>query len=243
MLGIDRLHNTSLPAPATHRWLLAGVMLTVLALGWKFPLLGFIVPLAMLTGMGGGWLRGRYVCGNLCPRGSFFDTFFAKFGPRRYIPEMLIAMPLRWLIMAGLMSFMVYRLAQNPGSLAHWGLVFWQMCLITTAAALFLGMLYRPRTWCAICPVGTVANATGGHKRQLTIAQGCRNCGLCEKACPMGHGITDYRAQGTMNTRDCLQCSVCVNVCPKGALRIEKTGKSVCPSVEKWTDDELRKAA
>lgn len=242
-MSLARLHHAELPTVATYRWLLAGVMLTVLALGWKYPLLGFVVPLAMLAGMVGGALRGRYVCGNLCPRGSFFDTFFARFAPRREIPEKLFAMPLRWLIMAGLMSFMVYRLAQNPGSLNHWGLVFWQMCLVTTAAALLLGVLHRPRTWCAICPVGTIANAAGGNKRQLTIAANCRSCKLCEKACPMGHNIADFKSQGAMFDRDCLQCSLCVSVCPKGALGIEKPVSTSCQVPAQPAKDELRKAA
>ncbi len=214
--------NRILPTTAVHRWLLAGVMLTVLALGWYYPLLGFIVPAAMLAGMLGGMLRGRHVCGNLCPRGSFTDTLFASLGPSRPIPPRLFGMPHRWLMMTGLMGFMLYRLAQNPGSLDHWGLVFWQMCLITTAAAMILGVLFRPRTWCAVCPVGTFAGATGGHKRELAIAESCRSCKLCEKNCPMGHAIAAHKAVGALRNRDCLQCSTCVNICPVSALELRK---------------------
>lgn len=217
--------NSSLPTSASHRWVLASVMLAVLALGWKYPLLGFVVPIAMLTGMIGGALRGRYVCGNICPRGSFFDTFFAKFGPSRPIPEKLLGIKLRSLVMIGLMSFMTFRLAQNPGNLEHWGLVFWQMCAITTAAAMVMGFLYRPRTWCAVCPVGTIGNLAGGEKYQLTIAESCRSCSLCEKSCPMGHQIADFKDRGFVRERDCLQCSTCVNVCPATALALEKTSE------------------
>ena len=221
-------------------------MLTVLALGWKYPLLGFIVPLAMLGGMLGGALRGRYVCGNLCPRGSFFDTFFAKFGPKRAIPVRLFGMPLRWTLMAGLMGFMVFRLAQDPSNLMHWGLVFWQMCLVTTTAALVLGVLFRPRTWCAVCPVGTVGNATGGKKLQLSVAESCRSCSLCEKNCPMGLQIAEFKEAGAMNHPDCLQCSTCVNVCPVSALTLEKAGNEhpqQLPVAPEDDADELKKAA
>lgn len=217
--------NYSLPTSARHRWILATVMLTVLAFGWRFPLLGFIVPVAMLSGMLGGIIRGRYVCGNLCPRGSFFDTFFAKFGPQRPIPQKLFAMPFRGLILVGLMGFMTFRLAQNPGSIEHWGLVFWQMCLLTTAAAMVLGVLYRPRTWCAICPVGTIGNATGGGTYQLTISEDCRSCNRCVTSCPLGLQIADSKEQGFLRERDCLQCSTCVNVCPTAALTLEKVGQ------------------
>jgi NAD-dependent dihydropyrimidine dehydrogenase PreA subunit len=54
--------NRILPTTAVHRWLLAGVLPLALALGWRYRLLGFVVPAAML----GGLLRGRQVCGNLC---------------------------------------------------------------------------------------------------------------------------------------------------------------------------------
>ena len=50
MISLNFINN-SLPSSAIHRWALASVMLTVLALGWKYPLLGFVVPVAMLSGM------------------------------------------------------------------------------------------------------------------------------------------------------------------------------------------------
>ncbi len=221
-MKISCFTNSAFPTPALYRWVLASVMLSVIGFGWKYPMLGFVVPAAMLTGMLGGAMRGRYVCGNLCPRGSFFDSFFASFAPRRPIPERLFGMKLRWALMAGLMGFMSYRLAQNPGSLAHWGLVFWQMCLVTTGAAVVLGLLYRPRTWCIICPVGTMANATGGGKRLLAIAESCRSCNLCEKNCPVGYRIGDFKVEGAMRNPDCLQCATCVHVCPVAALSIQK---------------------
>ncbi len=236
------LKNSSLPTTAAHRWLLATVMLIVLGLGWKYPLLGFVVPVAMLSGMLGGIFRGRYVCGNLCPRGSFFDTFFAKLGPTRPIPEKLLNMKLRFVVLIGLMGFMTYRLAQNPGNIEHWGLVFWQMCLITTLAAMILGVMYRPRTWCAVCPVGTIGNAAGGGRYQLTIAAACRSCGRCEQSCPMGHQIADFKEQGYSRERDCLQCSSCVNVCPATALTLEKMNPYQ-PTPQTESGETFRKAA
>jgi polyferredoxin len=151
-------------------------------------------------------------------------------------------MPLRWLIMVSLMSFMTYRLAQNPGNLSHWGLHFWQMCLLTTAVAMILGVRYRPRSWCAICPVGTVGNATGGGKYQLTIGEDCRSCNLCAKNCPMGHSISEQKEQGYLRERDCLQCSTCVNICPTAVLTLEKVD-TYQPAISPDKDNDFRKAA
>ena len=65
------------------QWILAPVVVIVISLGWKYPFLGFSVPLVMLTGMVLGFFRGRYTCGNLCPRGGFFDRMIAPLSRNR----------------------------------------------------------------------------------------------------------------------------------------------------------------
>jgi polyferredoxin len=202
----------------SYKWFLGLIMATVIALGWKYPLLGFIVPVAMTLGIVGGFFKGRWVCGNLCPRGSFLDTWFSLISAKRSIPAWVRSMKLRWTLLTFLMGFMFYRLSQNATSIEHWGLVFWQMCLITTIAALVLGMLYSGRSWCAICPVGTMASATAPDRQAMEISASCKGCGLCEKACPMQLDISRYREVGKQLEKDCLKCSSCMQVCPQKAV-------------------------
>lgn len=210
--------STGVSAKPLHRWLLGLIMVAVILLGWKYPVLGFAVPAAMLTGMAGGFFRGRYICGNVCPRGSFYDTLFSFFAGKRPVPLFFYSQWFRWGVMAALMSFMTWRLAQNPGEWQHWGRVFWSMCLITTAVGVPLGMVYRARTWCSFCPVGTFAAAVGRQKYQLEISADCRQCGACEKSCPMGLSIAEHKDAGNLPHHDCIKCSSCVTTCPRGAL-------------------------
>jgi len=202
---------------SAYKWLLAIVVVVVLALGWRFPALGFVVPVAMATGIGGGFFRGRWVCGNLCPRGSLLDTWLGSL-PRRPLPEWMSNPAVRWGILLVLIGLMVTQLTVDPGNWRHWGIVFWRMCLITTTAALALAVTYAPRGWCGICPVGTVAAQVGGDKQPLQIASSCRACGVCEQACPMQFDIIDHRHAGQLPHRDCLKCSICVKACPGQAL-------------------------
>jgi len=210
------------PAADVHRWILASVMLVTIAFGWKWPMLGFTVPVAMVVGIGGSFLRGRYVCGNICPRGSFYDTLFRLIGGSRPVPSFLTSMRFRWGVLAILMSLMALQIAQNPGDPLHWGRVFWLVCLVTTAVGVALGLYYRPRTWCSFCPVGTMANAIGGDKDQLVIGASCKSCGVCEKSCPMDFSIVGHKAEGVLPNRDCLKCSSCVASCKVGALSFAK---------------------
>ncbi len=206
------------PDKPLYRWLLGFFMIAIIALGWKYPLLGFAVPVAMITGITGGLFRGRYVCGNICPRGSFYDTFFSYFGGSRPIPPIYKSLVFRWGIMVLLMGFMTWRIAANPSDWRHWGMVFWSICLITTAMGVTLGMIYRTRTWCAFCPVGTLAGVIGERKYRLRISQKCRQCGICEQACPMELSIARYKNEGETPNRDCIKCSSCMKKCPTGAL-------------------------
>lgn len=206
------------PLSDLHRWLLASVMVGTILLGWQWPVFGFIVPVTMAVGIGGSFLRGRYVCGNICPRGSFYDTVFRALGGTRPVPALLTGMRFRWAALAVLMSMMTLQIAQNPSDPMHWGRVFWLVCLVTTLLGVGLGMIYRPRTWCSFCPVGTLANAIGGEKDRLEIGANCKECGSCEKACPMDLSIASHKDDGVLPHRDCLKCSSCVESCKLGAL-------------------------
>jgi len=201
------------------QWCVLPVVIVTWALGWKYPWLGFSVPLVMLAGIVGATVRGRYVCGNLCPRGAFFDRMLAPLTRRRTIPAFFRSVMFRVAVLAAFMALMVFRVSGNPADPMHWGRVFWFMCLATTGIGVLLAIFFHPRVWCAFCPAGTLQNAIGGGKGQLRIdADKCKECGLCEKACPFDLPIVKYKEDGRVRERDCLKCSECVEACPTDAL-------------------------
>ena len=204
----------------TLQWILAPVVVITIGLGWKFPLLGYTVPVVMITGLVGGLFRGRWVCGNVCPRGSLLDRVIARVSPKKPIPRFIRHPAFRWAVFAAMMGFMTFRIAQNPTDFNHIGRVFWLMCVITTGIGVVSGVLFHPRVWCSFCPMGTMQSAVGGGKHQLLIdPEKCRECRTCEKVCPIGLPIVDYKDSGVMSHRDCLKCPECVAVCPARALR------------------------
>ena len=46
-----------------------------------------------------------------------------------------------------------------PGWAIHFAFRFYSMMLTTTVIGIALGWVYKPRTWCAICPVNTISSA------------------------------------------------------------------------------------
>jgi ferredoxin-type protein NapH len=202
------------------QWALAPIVILVVALGWKFPVLGFAVPLTMLTGLVVSFFNGRYVCGNLCPRGAFLDRMVPHISPGKPIPAAFRNNLFRIVVVVGLMGFMIYRLSLNPASWEHWGRVFWLMCAVTTAVALILAALFNSRTWCAFCPMGTMQSWIGGRRNRLRVlTDTCRSCGKCVKVCPFGLSPMADKDKGMLQSADCLRCSECVSACPFDALK------------------------
>lgn len=202
-----------------QQWLLLWIMVLTVGLGWKYPLMGFAVPLVIITGLTISFYRGRYLCGNLCPRGSFVDKVMVLVSPGRDIPTYIRNMGFRWAVVVGLIGFMFYRGFQDPLNPYHWGNVFWMLCAVTTGVAIVLGFFIHQRTWCSFCPIGTLQNIIGGTREHLQINSDlCRECRLCEDVCAINLGIINHKDNGEMTNRDCLKCSKCIDVCPASAL-------------------------
>ncbi len=137
------------------------VLITIIG-GQFYSWLGFVVPVVMLTGIiGAATQGGRFVCGWICPRGSFYDLIIAKISRNQKIPKFFRTSFVRYSLLVLLMGFMIIQIALDVGNINHWGAVFVRLCAITTAIGVLLGIIYNPRTWCSFCPMGTIQNHLG----------------------------------------------------------------------------------
>ncbi|HBC72043.1 MAG TPA: FeS-binding protein [Coxiellaceae bacterium] len=215
-----KLIKNFLTKRALRQWALAPIVIVTIGLGWKYYWLAFSVPMVILINMLSPLLsRGRFVCGNTCPRGAFFDRILRHFSQGKKIPGFLKDKRFRLSVFFFVFGMFIVQASQSPFTAEHFGHIFWMMCTATTMLAIFLGLFFSRRTWCTFCPVGTFISFVGKDNHSLTIDKNlCVSCRLCEKACPLNINITKDRESGILSDNDCLKCRECVAACPKRAL-------------------------
>ena len=192
-----------------------GIMVLIVSIGGIFyPKLGYFLLLVFLTLMIIAPFRGRWFCGNLCPRGSFVDFWLAPISRKVEIPSILKSMKIRIPIFIMLMGFMIFRIIGTNGIVDKIGMVLVTICILTTAIAILFGVLIAPRAWCSFCPMGTLQRMAGGDRYQLKVdLEKCIECGKCQKVCPMQLPVNKIQEKP-----DCIKCARCIEACPKSAL-------------------------
>lgn len=193
--------------------------------GIIFPWAGAVAIICMAAPVFFAFSKGRYWCGNICPRGSFLDKFL-KFIPKKPLPKFLNSSLSRWIFFTALMSSFTLQILISNGTPGSIGTVFVRMVLVTTLFALILGMLYGSRSWCAVCPMGTLSNLISRQDQSRSRApmimfknDSCASCNLCGKSCPMKIRVLDHQIKGKIDHPDCIKCSRCASICPKEILQ------------------------
>lgn len=164
--------------------------------------------------------KGRYWCGNLCPRGSFYDNILIKFSNKRKVPKFLKSYYFRGIMVIFIITMFSFGMKNNWGNLYGIGMVFYRIILVTTIVGIVLSLFYNQRSWCHFCPMGTIASFIAKirkSKNVLQVSGQCVSCKICGKKCSMG--IVPYEYKGDILSHpDCIHCGKCVSVCPKDAI-------------------------
>lgn len=162
--------DASLPRRPLSRLVLGLAPVFILAGGAIFPELGLVVPLILLVAVLGGLTRRRWFCSAACPRASLLDILGSRLPRRRPLPPALRSPALRMTLCGMLMLCAVGQTARLWPSLRALGAFFWLVCLVTLGLSLLMAFLWKPRAWCAVCPVGalqdTIAARTASRPGQ-----------------------------------------------------------------------------
>lgn len=210
------------------------ILLAYLGIGYFYPVIGFLAIICMIAPVAFSVRKGRWWCGNACPRGSLYDRILSKYSPHRPIPAFVRSRGFRIFMVLFIFTMFGVQMYRAWGDWNAMGRVFWTIILITTIVGVILSFVYAPRTWCSFCPMGTLSSwvAPGegalpdGYGR-ISVSEKCTTrCKLCSAVCPMQ--LKPYESRGDMLGflhPDCIKCGRCVAGCP---LKVPEMTRITC---------------
>jgi len=136
-------------------------VLAVAIAGYFYPLVGFAVPFVMLVAIVMTLVRPKSFCAYACPRGKALGLALKPFSRGKPIPAGLITPGIKRALCGFMMFCMIGSVARYSRMPVALGTFFWAVCAISLAAGVTVGLMYRPRAWCAMCPMGTLQETIG----------------------------------------------------------------------------------
>lgn len=115
--------------------------------------------------------RGKMSCARICPRGSFIGVVtrpFKSFSLKR--PPVFNKRGFKFLLwslmMGSFIGLMIWVIPSGDiGRIGYTILVFME---VATGIALLFGILFTPRSWCSVCPMGfTTANIRDLQRKRV----------------------------------------------------------------------------
>lgn len=85
---------------------------------------------------------------------SFFGENMKPISHKGKLPKLFTTKWFNYLLLIPFLGMMIFRLTGSNDSQAI-SYVFVFMCSVSTTIDIIMGILAKPKSWCAICPIGT----------------------------------------------------------------------------------------
>ncbi len=200
--------------------------------GYFWPYLGYIVLAMLVFMLILAPFRGRFYCGWFCAMGAFFERILSVVSRKKKMLPLFKEGWFKWSIFVLMMGLLTSRLVLANGDPRKIGAAFVMMWTISTGMAIGLGLVWKPRSWCSVCPMALFQGLIAPRTYQLQVSESCRECGLCAKVCPIETNPGSMRSIGVVKSSDCMRCGNCVVNCPGKALSFAGQRQASCVTVE-----------
>lgn len=133
-------------------WIFMVVFFLLSALDIRFGILGLICMTVPLYHAFKG--RGKIHCSHYCPRGSLFGNFLKYISLDNNLPSSFKGKKVKNVLLGLLLTMFTISLIKSGFDINKIGFAILRLMVASTVLGIIMGILFKPRSWCQVCPMG-----------------------------------------------------------------------------------------
>lgn len=133
-------------------WIFMVLFIALSIYNVKFGLLGFIcigAPLFFVLKK-----QGKVHCSHYCPRGSLLQNFLRHISLQNNLPNKFKTKIVKNIILIFMLIMFITTIISSGGNIKLLGFGLFRIMTSSLILGIILGIIYKPRSWCQICPMG-----------------------------------------------------------------------------------------
>jgi len=99
--------------------------------------------------------KSKVHCSHVCPRGSFLGKFLNKISFNNNLPRWMRTKNFKNLLLTMMIISFSFSLYNARGSYTEFSSALTTMMFRSLILGIVLGIFYKPRAWCQVCPMST----------------------------------------------------------------------------------------
>lgn len=98
--------------------------------------------------------HGKKHCAYYCPRGSFLGKFLEHISLKRPLPKFMTTRAFKNALLVLMLSVFTFAVIHSGGDFRKLAMAFFRFMGMSFIVGILLGVLFKPRSWCVVCPMG-----------------------------------------------------------------------------------------
>ncbi|SDK02532.1 4Fe-4S binding protein [Natronincola ferrireducens] len=133
-------------------WIFMVLFFTLAIVDIRFGILGLLcMGTPVYLALRGG---GRVHCAKYCPRGSLFGVFLDKVSFRNNLPKSFKTKTVKNIMLVWMLGMFSISLVMAGGDFTKTAFAIVRMMTVSTLVGVVMGVVFQPRSWCTVCPMG-----------------------------------------------------------------------------------------
>ncbi len=133
-------------------WIFMILFILLSIIDIRFGVLGFIcMTVPMYHAIRG---RGKIHCSHYCPRGSLLGNFLKNVSLQNNLPKKFKGKIVKNALLILMMTMFTISLIHAGPSFKRIAFAVFRLMTASLALGIVMGVIFKPRTWCQVCPMG-----------------------------------------------------------------------------------------